>query len=104
MVAVKGVREQARYSALYGARGAGTNRYCGTVSPALCPMAVWDRRDADRDNMGRVTEARCSEGFWLSIILIPLLLLGVILCFLCLPDSVCGIVCGCFKRMKYHPV
>lgn len=61
-------------------------------------------RDADRDNMGRVTEARCSEGFWLSIILIPLLLLGVILCFLCLPDSVCGIVCGCFKRMKYHPV
>ena len=27
-------------------------------------------RDADRDNMGRVSEERCSEAFWLSIALV----------------------------------
>lgn len=27
-------------------------------------------RDADRDNMGRVNEDRCSESFWLSVLLV----------------------------------
>lgn len=61
-------------------------------------------RDADRDNMGRVSEDRCSESFWLSILLVPLMVLTALLLFFCLPDSVCGIFCGCFRRMKYHPV
>jgi hypothetical protein len=61
-------------------------------------------RDADRDNMGKVSEARCSEGFWLSVVLVPLVFMFVVLLFFCMPDSACNILCGCFKRMKYHPV
>ena len=61
-------------------------------------------RDADRDHEGRVKEARCDEGFWLSIILVPLMVLAVIIGFLCLPDNACAVLCFCFKKMKYHPV
>eukprot|EP00960_Hanusia_phi_P027565 746892-Hanusia_phi.AAC.2 len=67
-------------------------------------VTVKSVRDADRDNMGRVSEARCQESFWLSIVIVPILLLAVVLAFFCLPDSACSIICGCFKRMKYHPV
>ncbi|EKX40502.1 hypothetical protein GUITHDRAFT_113291 [Guillardia theta CCMP2712] len=67
-------------------------------------VTVKSVRDADRDNMGRVSEARCQESFWLSIVVVPLFLLAIVLAFFCLPDSACSIICGCFKRMKYHPV
>jgi hypothetical protein len=61
-------------------------------------------RDVNRDKDGRVTEDRCSEGFWLSVLVMPLLLLSILLCFCWCPASACNVICGCFKRMKYHPV
>mmetsp|Transcript_3362 Transcript_3362/g.9624 ORF Transcript_3362/g.9624 Transcript_3362/m.9624 type:complete len:115 (+) Transcript_3362:243-587(+) len=61
-------------------------------------------RDLDRDKNGQVSEERCSEGFWLSIVLFPLLVLSILLCFCWCPASFCNVFCGCFKRMKYHPV
>jgi len=61
-------------------------------------------RDTDRDAEGRVKEARCDEGFWLSLLLVPLVVLAIIIGFFCLPDNACAVLCFCFKKMKYHPV
>ena len=36
-------------------------------------------RDTDRDAEGRVKEARCDEGFWLSLLLVPLVVLAIII-------------------------